>query len=47
MPPNFGIGMLLRGRTLGIWGYGRISLVAGRPGVRHERRRLGQRGARA
>ena len=22
MPPNFGIGMLLRGRTLGIWGYG-------------------------
>ena len=30
MPPNFGIGMVLRGRTLGIWGYGRIgSLVAG------------------
>jgi D-3-phosphoglycerate dehydrogenase / 2-oxoglutarate reductase len=30
MPPNFGIGMVLKGRTLGIWGYGRIgSLVAG------------------
>ena len=30
MPPNFGIGMVLKGRTLGIWGYGRIgALVAG------------------
>jgi D-3-phosphoglycerate dehydrogenase len=30
MPPNFGLGMVLRGRTLGIWGYGRIGrLVAG------------------
>ncbi|HMW22940.1 MAG TPA: D-2-hydroxyacid dehydrogenase family protein, partial [Burkholderiaceae bacterium] len=30
MPPNFGLGMLLRGKTLGIWGYGRIGqLVAG------------------
>jgi D-3-phosphoglycerate dehydrogenase len=30
MPPNFGIGLVLRGRTLGIWGYGRIGqLVAG------------------
>lgn len=30
MPPNFGLGMLLRGRTLGLWGYGRIGqLVAG------------------
>jgi D-3-phosphoglycerate dehydrogenase len=30
MPPNFGIGVALRGRTLGIWGYGRIgALVAG------------------
>lgn len=29
MPPNFGIGQLLRGRTLGIWSYGRIGqLVA-------------------
>lgn len=24
MPPNFNIGMLLEGRSLGIWGYGRI-----------------------
>jgi D-3-phosphoglycerate dehydrogenase len=30
MPPNFGIGMLLHGKTLGIWGYGKIGrLVAG------------------
>ena len=30
MPPNFGIGMRLQGKTLGVWGYGRIgSLVAG------------------
>jgi D-3-phosphoglycerate dehydrogenase / 2-oxoglutarate reductase len=30
MPPNFGIGMLLKGKTLGIWGYGRVGqLVAG------------------
>ena len=30
MPPNFGIGMRLEGKTLGIWGYGRIGhLVAG------------------
>src|SRR5574340_1107490 len=30
MPPNFGIGMKLQGKTLGVWGYGRIgSLVAG------------------
>ncbi|WP_370682578.1 D-2-hydroxyacid dehydrogenase family protein [Comamonas sp. GB3 AK4-5] len=29
MPPNFGLGTVLRGRTLGIWGYGRIGqLVA-------------------
>ena len=29
MPPNFGIGMVLRGKTLGIWGYGKIGqLVA-------------------
>ncbi len=24
MPPNFGIGMALEGKTLGVWGYGRI-----------------------
>src|SRR5690349_19190913 len=30
MPSNFGIGMVLRGKTLGIWGYGKIGqLVAG------------------
>ncbi|HEY1092001.1 MAG TPA: D-2-hydroxyacid dehydrogenase family protein, partial [Burkholderiaceae bacterium] len=30
MPANFGIGLLLRGRTLGVWGYGRIGqIVAG------------------
>jgi len=30
MPSNFGLGTSLRGRTLGIWGYGRIGqLVAG------------------
>ena len=30
MPPNFGIGTRLAGRTLGVWGYGRIGqLVAG------------------
>ena len=30
MPPNFSIGMVLQGKTLGIWGYGKIGqLVAG------------------
>ena len=30
MPPNFGIGSVLKGKVLGIWGYGKIgSLVAG------------------
>jgi D-3-phosphoglycerate dehydrogenase / 2-oxoglutarate reductase len=30
MPPNFGIGSVLAGKTLGIWGYGKIGmLVAG------------------
>ena len=30
MPPNFGIGMVLKGKTLGIWGFGKIGqLVAG------------------
>ena len=30
MPPNFGLGLALQGRTLGLWGYGRIgTLVAG------------------
>ncbi len=30
MPSNFGLGMVLRGKTLGVWGYGKIGrLVAG------------------
>lgn len=30
MPPNFGVGVVLHGKTLGIWGYGKIGkLVAG------------------
>ncbi|MEO7116428.1 MAG: D-2-hydroxyacid dehydrogenase family protein [Caldimonas sp.] len=30
MPPNFGIGMVLKGKTLGIWGFGKIGqLIAG------------------
>ena len=30
MPPNFSLGLVLKGRTLGIWGYGKIGqLVAG------------------
>ena len=30
MPPNFGLGNVLKGKTLGVWGYGRIGqLVAG------------------
>ena len=30
MPPNFGLGMVLRGKTLGVWSYGRIGeIVAG------------------
>ena len=30
MPPNFGLGNVLQGKTLGIWGYGKIGqLVAG------------------
>ncbi|WP_313296362.1 D-2-hydroxyacid dehydrogenase family protein [Diaphorobacter sp.] len=27
MPPNFGLGMILRGKTLGIWGYGKIGRI--------------------
>lgn len=30
MPPNFGLGNVLRGKTLGLWGYGKIGqIVAG------------------
>ncbi len=32
MPPNFGLGMLLQGKTLGIWGYGRIGQLVARYG---------------
>ena len=46
MPPNFGLGMVLKGRTLGIWGYGKIGkLVAGYGrAFGMQRHRLGQRG---
>lgn len=27
MPPNFGLGSVLQGKTLGIWGYGRIGRI--------------------
>ena len=27
MPPNFGLGNVLRGKTLGIWGYGKIGQI--------------------
>ncbi len=27
MPPNFGLGMILRGKTIGIWGYGKIGRI--------------------
>lgn len=27
MPPNFALGTVLRGRTLGIWGYGRVGQI--------------------
>src|SRR5262245_28008513 len=29
MPPNFGLGMVLRGKTLGLWGYGKIGQIVG------------------
>lgn len=30
MPPNFGVGTVLKGKTLGVWGYGKIGqIVAG------------------
>lgn len=32
MPPNFGLGMRLAGKTLGIWGYGRIGRLVARFG---------------
>jgi len=32
MPPNFGLGMVLQGKTLGIWSYGRIGQLVARYG---------------
>jgi len=32
MPPNFGLGSVLKGKTLGIWGYGRIGQLVARYG---------------
>ena len=32
MPPNFGLGMVLKGKTLGIWGYGRVGQLVARYG---------------
>lgn len=32
MPPNFGLGTVLKGKTLGIWGYGRIGQLVARYG---------------
>ena len=46
---QIGVGTTLRGKTLGIYGYGRIGAVGRRlrPGVRHERARVGARGSRS
>jgi len=32
LPPNFGLGSVLKGKTLGIWGYGRIGQLIARYG---------------
>ena len=47
MPTNFGVGMVLHGKTLGIWGYGRIGkLVAGYARPLHEGADLGSEASR-
>ena len=33
MPPNFGLGTVLKGQTLGIWGYGRIGSMVAQYGI--------------
>lgn len=33
MPPNFGVGSVLMGKTLGIWGYGKIGQMVARYGL--------------
>lgn len=33
MPPNFGLGQVLKGQTLGIWGYGKIGALVAQYGV--------------
>lgn len=33
MPPNFGLGTVLKGQTLGIWGYGKIGAMVAQYGV--------------
>jgi D-3-phosphoglycerate dehydrogenase / 2-oxoglutarate reductase len=33
MPPNFGLGLVLQGRTLGIWGYGKVGTLVARYGL--------------
>ena len=33
MPPNFGLGSVLKGKTLGIWGYGKIGQLVARYGA--------------
>ena len=33
MPPNFGLGTVLKGQTLGVWGYGKIGSLVAQYGV--------------
>ncbi len=33
MPPNFGLGTVLKGQTLGVWGYGRIGSMVAQYGI--------------
>lgn len=38
LPPNFGIGMSLKGKTLGIWGYGKIGQLVAKYGLAFDMR---------